>query len=146
MEGGPDPDNRRPMLWDESRWDQGQRAWVKALIAIRQRNPALQYGDVWVLGDRLPGNALVFLRHTDQPGEAALVAINGSDQPLRAKLLLPYSHWYDGVPLRDALGHAGDLQVQASSLWLDLAPNSGAIYEPWEPFMHYRYFKTRNRL
>jgi alpha-glucosidase len=144
MTGAADPDNRRPMPWDTSLWDHAQRAWVKDLLAIRQGNPALRYGDVRVLGDRLPGNALVFLRFTEQPGEAALVVINDADEPLRTRLLLPYSHWYDGVPLRDALGVAGDLQVQAASVLLDVAPHSGAVYEAFEPFEHYRYFKARN--
>lgn len=145
MEGGADPGNRAPMAWDESLGDPRQRAWVKTLIAIRQGNPALQYGEVKVLGDRLPGNALVFLRYTDQPGEAALVVINRSDQPLRTTLLLPYSHWYDGVPLRDALGAAPDTRVEASSVRLEVGPDSGAVYEACEPFEHYRFFKPRNR-
>ena len=145
MEGGADPDNRQPMRWGESDWDHGQRQWVKSLIAIRQNNPALQYGDVMVLGDRLDGNALVFLRHTDQPGEAALVVINLSGQVLRAKLLLPYSHWYDGVPLRDALGQAPETRVHGGSVQLEVAPGAGAIYEAWEPYEHYRCFKPRNR-
>ena len=46
MEGATDPENRRPMVWDETRWDPEQRSWVKALIAIRQGNPALRYGEV----------------------------------------------------------------------------------------------------
>lgn len=145
MQGGPDPDCRRTMCWDERQWDSAQHAWVKRLIAIRQGNPALQYGDVVVLGDRLPGNALVFLRHTEVPGQAALVVINPTDQPLRGRLLLPYSHWYDGVPLRDALGQAAEIKVQAASVMLDIAPNSGVIYEAYEPYQHYRYFKSRNR-
>ena len=144
MEGAADPENRRPMVWDEARWDHGQRQWIKSLIAIRQNNPALQYGDVKVLGDRLPGNALVFLRFTDQPGEGALVVINGSDQPLKARLLLPYSHWYDGVPLRDALGAAPDTRVDAAAVQLEIAPHSGAIYQAYEPFKRYHYFKPRN--
>lgn len=146
MEGGADPDCRRAMRWNEADWDQEQRAWVKQLIAMRQANPALQYGEVTVLGDRLAGcNALVQLRHTDLPGEAALVVVNLSDQPLDATLLLPYSHWYDGVPLRDALGQAPDTRIAASSVRLNIAPKSGAVYQAFEPYRDYRYFKPRNR-
>ncbi|WP_374539350.1 glycoside hydrolase family 13 protein [Chitinimonas taiwanensis] len=146
MEGGADPDCRRPMRWSEAEWNQTQRAWVKQLIAIRQANPALQYGEVTVLGDRLPGNALVFLRHTGQPGEAALVVVNQGEQPLRAKLLLPFSHWYDGVPLRDALGNAPELRVQAASVQLDVPAGASAIYQAYEPYQHYLFFKPRNRV
>ena len=58
MEGGADPDCRRTMRWDPAQWNHAQRDWVKRLISIRQTNPALQYGEVTVLGDRLAGNAL----------------------------------------------------------------------------------------
>ncbi|QDQ28082.1 glycoside hydrolase family 13 protein [Chitinimonas arctica] len=144
MEGSADPDCRHTMRWDESQWNQTQRAWLKMLIAIRQANPALQYGEVTVLGDRLAGNALVFLRHTDQPGEAALVVVNLADEPLRTRLLLPYSHWYDGVPLRDALGISPETRMQAGSLQLDIAPGSAAIYQAYEPYANYTFFKPRN--
>jgi alpha-glucosidase len=146
MEGGADPDCRRPMRWQEADWNADQRAWVKQLIAIRQANPALQYGDVTVLGERLQGNALVFLRHTGQPGEAALVVINLHDQPLKTRLLLPFSHWYDGVPLRDALGRLPDTKVQAASVMLDIPAGGAAIYQGVEPYQHYTFFKPRNRV
>jgi alpha-glucosidase len=119
---------------------------VKNLIAIRQANPALQYGEVTVLGDRLDGNALVFLRHSSVPGEAALVIVNMSDAPLNARLLLPYSHWYDGVPLHDALGQAPATKVQAASVLLNIAPRSGAIYQAAECHLNYTFFKPRNRV
>lgn len=146
MEGGNDPDCRRPMRWNPRDWNTVQRDWVRQLIRVRQSNAALQYGDVTVLGDRLAGNALVFLRHTQAAGEAALVVVNLSDQPLEQVLLLPYSHWYDGVPLRDALGQAPDIRVQAASVRLQLAPHSCAVYEAFEPYANYRFFKPRNRL
>ena len=143
MTGGLDPDNRAPMVWDEQRWDPQQRALVRQLIAIRQQSPALRQGEVQVLGQRLPGNALVFLRATDVPGEAALVVLNASPEPLRVRLLLPYSHWYDGVPLRDALGQGPETRVAAGSVQLDVGPNTGVLYQAYEPFKRYRYFKAR---
>lgn len=145
MEGGADPDCRRPMRWNEAEWNMAQRAHVKRLIAVRQANPALQYGDVTVLGDRLRGNALVFLRHTGVPGEAALVVVNLDDAPLDATLLLPYSHWYDGVPLRDALGAAPDAKMAAGSVRLKVGARSAAVYQAFEPYSQYRFFKERNR-
>ncbi|GAB3250410.1 glycoside hydrolase family 13 protein [Chitinimonas naiadis] len=145
MEGGADPDCRRPMRWNEAEWNINQRDWVQKLITIRQSNPALQYGEVAVLGDRLAGNALVFLRHTEVPGEAALVIVNLGDTPLQTRLLLPYSHWYDGVPLQDALGNAKEVRVQAGSVLLDVPPHSGVVYQATEPYKNYTFFKPRNR-
>jgi len=57
------------------------------LIAIRQGNPALQYGEIAVLGDRLDGNAPDFLRQTTVATvlrEEALVIVNLADEPLDA--------------------------------------------------------------
>jgi alpha-glucosidase len=79
------------------------------------------------------------------PGEAALVVINLGDAPLNT-LLLPYSHWYDGVPLHDALGAAPDTRVQAASVRLNIAPHSCAVYQSVEPYKNYTFFKARNRI
>ena len=144
MTGGADPDCRRPMRWNEADWDLAQRRWTQGLVRIRQANPALQYGDVMVLGDRIDANALIFLRHTDKPGQAALVILNMGEETLDETLLLPYSHWYDGVPLRDALAQNPDIKVAASSVRLRVAPRSGAIYQAYEPYRHYNFFKPRN--
>ena len=144
MLGGADPECRRPMTWNENQWNQEQRAWLKQLIAVRQASAALKYGDIIVLGDRLPGNALVFLRATGVPGEEALVIVNGSEAPLHVRLMLPYSHWYDGIPLKDALSNALDTQVQAGSVMLDIAPLCGAVYLPTNPYRNYNFFKPRN--
>ena len=146
MEGGADPDCRRTMRWNEAEWNHEQRAWVKRLITIRQTNPALQYGDITVLGDRLAGNALVFLRHTTVPGEEALGIVNMDHKPLNVLLMLPYSHWYDGVPLRDALGASPETKVQAASVRLNIAPHTGAVYQAAEPHVNYTFFKPRNRM
>ena len=145
MQGGADPECRRPMRWNEEEWDHGQRAWLKQLIALRQAHAALQYGDILVLGDRLPGNALVFLRFTDISGEAVLVVVNAANTPLRVRLLLPYSHWYDGTTLHDALGGAGATGVQSGSVVLDVAGQSGAVYLPGNPYNNYDLFKKRNQ-
>lgn len=145
MQGGADPGCRGTMRWNPADWNPAQHDFVKRLIALRKANPALQYGDITVLGDRLPGNALIFLRHTGEPGEAALVVINRSNQPLRHRLLLPFSHWYDGVPLRDALGQCDETKVQAASVLLNIPAQGSAIYEAYEPYKHYNFFKLRNR-
>lgn len=144
MQGGADPDCRRPMRWNPASWEQKQRRFMQQLIHIRQKNPALQYGDILVLGDRLATNALIFLRYTDVPGEAALVVVNSSDQPLQVRLLIPYSHWYDGVPLLDALGQSPATKVQAGSVLLDIPAGAAAVYLASEPYQHYTFFKPRN--
>lgn len=71
MEGEFGEDGRRPMPWDESRWDTGTLEAYRALIAARTASSALREGGLrWVhAGD----DALVFLR--EAPEETALVHV-----------------------------------------------------------------------
>jgi alpha-glucosidase len=145
MAGGPDPGNREPMDWSGSGWDRGLLAWVRSLAALRRASPALRRGDLLPLGDGLDGRALVFLRHTGQPGEFALVALNAGERPLRAQVLVPWSHLYDGVPLEDALGRAPAVRAAMGSVTIEIPPMAGAVYQAAEPFRRYAFFKGRNR-
>jgi alpha-glucosidase len=72
MEGGTDPLNRAPMIWDRSRWNHGVRALVQSLARIRKQSNALKVGSlVWL---HAAGDALVFARtFTDQNGQLEVV-------------------------------------------------------------------------
>lgn len=50
MTGGPDPDCRRGMLWDESRQDREMLAYYKRLIAIRKAYPCMD-GEEMIAND-----------------------------------------------------------------------------------------------
>jgi len=49
MEGENDPDCRRPMIWDKSRWDRDIYDLTRKLIALRHAHPALRTGDFQTL-------------------------------------------------------------------------------------------------
>jgi len=44
LEGGADPDNRRPFPWDEARWDRCIHRTIRRLAHLRRRHPALALG------------------------------------------------------------------------------------------------------
>ncbi len=44
MEGGSDPDCRRPMIWDRSRWNMPIYEATRKLILLRREHPALRTG------------------------------------------------------------------------------------------------------
>ncbi|MBE0691110.1 MAG: alpha-glucosidase C-terminal domain-containing protein, partial [Anaerolineae bacterium] len=46
MEGSNDPDCRRPMLWDEQRWNRPIYDATRSLVQLRHGHPALAQGDV----------------------------------------------------------------------------------------------------
>jgi alpha-glucosidase len=69
MEGEFGEDGRRPMPWDEQRWDTTLLEAYRGLIAARNESVALREGGMrWVHAD---DDALVFLR--ESPTEVALV-------------------------------------------------------------------------
>jgi alpha-glucosidase len=64
-------------------------------------------------------------------------------------LLVPYSHWYDGVQLRDALADSRAqgtpvTRVDASAIDLDVGPGCAAVFVPHNPYRNYAFFKPRN--
>jgi alpha-glucosidase len=69
MEGAFGEDGRRPMPWDEHRWDTRILAVYRDLVRARHESVALTRGGLrWVHAE---GDAIVFLR--EAPGETALV-------------------------------------------------------------------------
>jgi neopullulanase len=84
MSGGLDPDCRRAFPWDETRWDVGLRAFVRGLLHLRAAEPALRADAVVVVG--AAGGAVAYERRSD--GEALVVAINASDEPVRLDLAI----------------------------------------------------------
>ena len=79
MEGGNDPDCRRSMIWDESRWNRRLLDHYRQLAALRGCLPALRRGDVMALMADGPRSPLVYARWDD--ASCILVALNNTDGP-----------------------------------------------------------------
>lgn len=77
MDGHHDPDCRRSFPWEESKWDKNLLGYVKELIALRKRNPALRRGDFKRLWSA--NGTYAFSRSLD--GRTFVVAVNVSDSP-----------------------------------------------------------------
>ena len=148
MEGGHDPDCRRPMIWDKQRWDMETFGFYKELIKIRQSRPELQYGKFIMLGHKLDAEALAFIRHTEIPNQVSLVVINNSHLPLKQRLFTPHSHLYHQLPMRNLLCPDRPLvRMEAGNLDLDILARSAAIFVPDDDqYREYKFFKPRNLL
>lgn len=141
MDGGNDPDCRRPMIWDEARWENGTRSFYKSLIAIRQSHAALRRGQL----TPLEADQLVFLRHTGQINETALIAINNSDQPYRQIVFTPHSHLYHALPMKNLLNPSQVVNMEAGNIKIELPPKTAGIFVPDDTRMAgYKFFKARN--
>ena len=72
MEGGTDPLNRAPMIWNRSRWNHRVRELVQALAKTRKQSQALKAGSlIWL---HAAGDTLAFARaFTDEAGKLEVV-------------------------------------------------------------------------
>ena len=79
MEGGKDPDCRRCMEWDRSKWDMLQYNFYKSLIQLRKQEPALRRGSYRTLeaSDRTG----IFRFERQLENEKVEVALNLKERP-----------------------------------------------------------------
>lgn len=94
--GGPDPDCRRGMLWEEKRQDKELLEWYKALIRVRREVPAITAGqtvreDAWDkeglirIRKRLGDREITLVFHS-KPGRIFLPELGGKQDLLTGKL------------------------------------------------------------
>ncbi|MCC6804599.1 MAG: alpha-amylase [Anaerolineae bacterium] len=97
-EGENDPDCRRPMIWDETRWHAGIAAATRSMIALRHAHPALRGGDLRTL--RVFNGVYAYARTLED--DAVIVVINPrGEQPALSIPLAALgdyaapTHWLD---------------------------------------------------
>lgn len=78
MTGGPDPDCRRCMVWDEDKQDKDMLAFMKRLIQIRKENPVLGHSSIieWLSGVH-DEHVLIYKKSNEE--ETIYVIINRTD-------------------------------------------------------------------
>jgi alpha-glucosidase len=96
LPGGPDPDCRRCMPWDEQTWNIDLREHYRALIRLRRTSAALREGGFQLL--HAQGDTVAFQREAN--GERLLVVARRADDRLAA-LPVHHSGLADGTRLRE---------------------------------------------
>lgn len=125
LRGGDDPDNRRPMIWDRSRWDREIWETYRKAIRLRRERPALRRGSFETLwADGAAGGYLYGRRYE---GERLAVALNVGHEALEIDLALPPG-WIlaSRAEVPDLFGGATFL-AEDGRLHGRLAPRSGAV-------------------
>lgn len=84
MEGGKDPDCRRTMIWDESKWDTDLFTLHQRLIEIRKKSPALRRGYFKTLSADPYRKVFAFERQLN--AHFAHVLINRRDKPMKIEI------------------------------------------------------------
>jgi len=124
MEGGPDPDCRRAMVWDERRWDLDLLDYVKKCTALRRAHPALRRGDYTRL--YAEGGVYAFGRRLGE--ETLVIVLNNSEASIEVKVPVA-GYLADGIVLREIWRGNGET---ATVTWgylrgPRLPPRSGAV-------------------
>jgi cyclomaltodextrinase len=124
MEGGEDPDCRGAFPWDESKWDNELRSYLKKLIQMRQQYLPLRKGQFVRLMEDDEGSVVAFARILGD--ERITIIINASERrfhrPLKTSEL---SLQAEGI-LLDVLGGSRHI-AQEGTLEIDLSPFEGMV-------------------
>jgi glycosidase len=120
MEGGADPQNRRPMRWDLAKDDNDMLSLYRKLIKARRSTRALQVGDPVPLLTDDTHNTLAFARV--EGTEVALLCVNRSDQEQTVSVPLRVQG-RSKIMLRDLIG-TDQFALQTGNLRMSLPPLS----------------------
>jgi len=105
MTGGRDPDCRKPMVWDSTRWDRGVLEWYRKIIAIRNHNAVFRRGTYKTI---LADSALALFGYLrEDGGTKALVFVNMAKErrAVPSRVLLSSRRFW-----RDLL-HGGEVEI-----------------------------------
>lgn len=144
MDGGWDPLNRAPMVWDESRWNRDIADFHRKIIAFRKSRPELQGGKFEDLSEWLDNGVVAFLRYGDKPEDYSVTLVNTTEEEKRFELFVPSSHMYGEVKMRDFFGE-GEAVSEDSCLSIAMKPGQCSVYIPdylYKP--NYTFYKKRN--
>ncbi len=101
LPGGPDPDNRRCMPWDENEWDQDMRAHFQRLIKLRRTAPALTRGGFQHL---YASDGLIVYQRQSAEQRLVVIGYRGPDTLLTTLIPVRQGGLRDGAVLTDVLG------------------------------------------
>jgi glycosidase len=124
LAGGPDPDCRRGMIWEPSRWNHDLHTAIKQYIALRKKYPALwrqgTYAHLYA-----QGKVYVFARQHDQ--QTVIVGVNASASAVQLELdvqrLVPH-----GATIRAEWGGTRYKVTEGVVRGLTLPARAGAVW------------------
>lgn len=121
MEGGKDPDCRRPMVWEPAKQNQELLQLYKQMIQIRREHPALQRGSYRLV--YTDDKARIFAFERDYQGERIVTLLNVGDEA--QSLALPFADWGIKGEVQDLL--TGATYSAKERATLELQANSGVV-------------------
>jgi cyclomaltodextrinase len=122
LEGGKDPDSRRPFPWNQEVWNRDIYSWVKRLIQLRKGNLVLRRGNfLRILADDSK-NCFAFSRTLAD--ECILVIVNNGKTNQKIRLAIHGCGLRDGMTLNNLLG-SEEFIVSGGTVEVSILPESG---------------------
>ena len=144
IEGGWDPLNRAPMIWDETKWNKNIVDFHKKMMDFRKSRPELNGGKYEDLSEWLDNGVIAFLRSGDKPEDFLVTMINPADEEKSFDIFIPYSFLYGEVIMRDFFSDK-EVKAEDSRLTITIGPGQCSVYVPdylYKP--NYTFYKKRN--
>ncbi len=123
LQGGADPDDRRCMIWDRTKWNQPLLHFTKRLIALRKAYPVFDRGSYDTVAAKDRDGLFAFKRCYG--ASTAVVAFNNSDRPLDVSLPVKYNVHKCWKPV---LGECDLLQQLPGRLVFVLKPHGFIVF------------------
>ncbi|MBI1800673.1 MAG: glycoside hydrolase family 13 protein [Chloroflexi bacterium] len=121
--GGHDPDTRKGMIWERSRWNTDLLDYFKRCIALRRSSPALRHGTY----QTLHAQSYVYVFGRQSGDETMVIALNTARESLT--LTLPLKDYLpDGTVLRD-VWNSTTTTITGGICELRLPPRAGVVME-----------------
>lgn len=117
IDGKHDPDNRKSFPWDESKWDKDLLAYLKDVIKLRKKHPALRRGDFKRLWSA--NGVYAFSRSLD--GHTFIIALNASESPQHAEVQ------YEAKHPKVIFGEASNISLSDQRLRFTIPARSGVM-------------------
>jgi cyclomaltodextrinase len=118
LDGKHDPDCRKSFPWDENKWDKNLLAYIKELIALRKKHPALRRGDF----NRLWSADGVYAFSRSHAGKTFIVGLNVSESPQQVHVT--YEARKSPKPV---FGEASNISVEDGRLRFTIPARSGVM-------------------
>ena len=118
LDGRHDPDNRKSLPWDESKWDKDLLNYAQEVIKLRKKNPALRRGDF----TRLWSEQGVYAFSRSLDGHTFIIALNASESPQQAEVRFDAKK-----PPKAVFGEAFNVSVRDDRLKFTIPSRSGVV-------------------
>lgn len=125
MTGGGDPDCRRPMIWDETKWNKKLLKLYGFLMDIRRNNEVLRngiYRNLDIIGDK---GILAYKRVSDK--DEIIVLMNTTDNKLNG--IMKFGNSYKGKKSLKCLSSQKMQRIEGGEVKISLRPLEWRIYK-----------------